>query len=566
MMNEVLKRKLWMIKVIGSAALSEEKFNHVAIKDELEQKTDYDELAYYWKAWRDATGARMRDLYLDNLKLLKEIAAANGMDDVGQIWRRRYEDETFLDQVEMAWQSLKPFYQELHAYVRHKLLKVYPTHPDLTRGGLIPAHLLGNMWAQSWSRKFKFLKITDETGVNLDKALKKKYKSVVEFFTEADKFFQDVGLDPLPPEFYENSMLVKPPEREVQCHPNAWNIDPPDVRVKMCTKFKFNHFNIVHHELGHIQYFLLAANQSRFFRGGANPGFHEAVGDLMSLSVNTRTHLESLGLYEKPPNFNQTASDLNFLLGQALHKNMCMVQENMCMVQENMCMVQENMCMVQENMCMVQENMCMVQEIRWMLFEGKIPEDQLNSAWWKLKQEYQGIKAPVTRSEADFDAGSKFHIASNVPYIRYFVAVVLQYSFHKELCVLGGQYDEHNPTSQPLHLCDISAGNNTKRVGQMLRKVLSLGSSKPPQDVLEIITGRRNISTDAMLEYFKPLRRAIQSAQSSPFSDILKRTTSQSAGKATTLLSLTMGGQTDEQEKPWAVRELKLFSACLELI
>ncbi|CAG0882352.1 unnamed protein product [Cyprideis torosa] len=557
-LNEVLRRQLWSIEVIGGAALSDEKFNRLqdvttelskiygtgkvcpytkqdcdlategmrlegavderTIKDELEEKTDYDELAYYWKAWRDATGAKMRDLYLENLQLLKEIAVANGMNDMGQLWRRSYEDDEFLNGIENAWQTLKPFYQELHAYARHKLLKVYPNHPDFQNGGLIPAHLLGNMWAQSWAKKFKLLKFSDADAVDLDAALKKKYSSVNEFFVEADAFFQDIGLDPLPQEFYERSMVVKPVDREVQCHASAWDIDPPDVRlqnegvahneedledatretgtfaattaehseskstrratrvevstfdlhrdgavdefsVKMCTKFKFQDFNVVHHELGHIQYYLLYAHQSNFFRKGANPGFHEAVGDLMSLSVNTPTHLKTLGLYETPENFNQTANDVNFLLEKALEK------------------------------------------IVFMPFAYIMD---------KYREEYQGVKAPVERSELDFDAGSKFHTASNVPYIRYFVAAVLQYSFHKELCIIGGHYDENDPNSKPLHLCDISAGDNTAAVGRMLRNVLSLGSSKPPQDVLEIITGKRVMSTDAMLEYFKPLRLKIK--------------------------------------------------------
>ncbi|CAG0896210.1 unnamed protein product [Cyprideis torosa] len=448
-LDEVLKRKLWMIQVIGGAALSEEKFNTLqnvtlgmhriyatgkvcpyskqdcdiasegmpleggvderTIKDELEQKTDYDELLYYWKAWRDATGAKIRDMYLKNLELLKEIALANGFDDMGQLWRRNYENDNFLNEIETAWQDLKPFYQELHAYARHKLLEIYPNHVDFQSRSLIPAHLLGNMWAQSWAEKFELLKLSNGENVNLDEALKRKYSSVVQFFTEADKFFQDIGLEPLPKEFYERSLFVKPPERDVECHASAWDLGGSDVRVLMCAKFKFEDFNVVHHEMGHIQYYLLYANQSYIFRGGANPGFHEAVGDLMSLSVNTPTHLKKLGLYETPKNFNQTANDINFLLKKALDK------------------------------------------VVFLPFAYVVD---------KYREEYQGVKAPVPRSELDFDAGSKYHIASNDPYVR---------------------------------------------------NVLSMGTSKPPQDALEMFTGQREMSTAAMMEYFQPLRTVIQS-------------------------------------------------------
>ncbi|CAG0896209.1 unnamed protein product [Cyprideis torosa] len=509
-MDEVLKRKLWIIKMVGksSAALGEEKFNtfedvasdmhriyatakvcpyskqdcdiasegmpmegrldEQTIRDELEQKTDYDELLYYWKAWRDATGAKIRDEYLKSLELSKETALANGYDDMAQLWRRNYENDNFLNEIETAWQDLKPFYQELHAYARHKLLQIYPNHVDFQRKSLIPAHLLGNMWAESWSEKFELLKLFNGENVNLDEALKKKYSSVVQFFTEADKFYQDIGLEPLPREFYERSMFVKPPERDVECHASAWDLGGSDVRVLMCAKLKFYDFNVVHHEMGHIQYHLLYANQSYIFRGSANPGFHEAVADLMSLSVNTPTHLKKLGLYETSKNFNQTADNINFLLRMAFNK------------------------------------------VVFLPFAYVVDKYRNSRRLNDFREEYQGVKAPVPRSELDFDAGSKYHVAFDIPYIRYFVAGVLQFSFHKKLCILGGHYDEDDPNTQPLYLCDISAGDRTGQVSQMLRSVLSMGTSKPPQDALEMFTGQREMSTAAMMEYFQPLRTVIQ--------------------------------------------------------
>lgn len=54
-----------------------------------------------------------------------------------------------------------------------------------------------------------------------------------------------------------------------------------------------------HHEMGHIQYFLQYKDQPVSFRDGANPGFHEAIGDVLALSVSTPKHLQSIGLLDK---------------------------------------------------------------------------------------------------------------------------------------------------------------------------------------------------------------------------------------------------------------------------
>ncbi|KAK3864876.1 hypothetical protein Pcinc_013914 [Petrolisthes cinctipes] len=91
---------------------------------------------------------------------------------------------------------------------------------------------------------------------------------------------------------------------------------------------------------------------------------------------------------------------------------------------------------------------------RWDVFSGNIPEKDWNCAWWKYRYELQGIKPPVQRSEDDFDPASKYHIPANVPYIRYFVSFVVQFQFHKALCIKAGQYDPSDP-NKPFHKCDI---------------------------------------------------------------------------------------------------------------
>ena len=75
-------------------------------------------------------------------------------------------------------------------------------------------------------------------------------------------------------------------------------------RIKQCTDVTQAQLVTAHHELGHIQYYLQYWDLPSVFRTGANPGFHEAVGDLMALSVNTPKHLKEIGLLDTISNDN----------------------------------------------------------------------------------------------------------------------------------------------------------------------------------------------------------------------------------------------------------------------
>lgn len=70
-------------------------------------------------------------------------------------------------------------------------------------------------------------------------------------------------------------------------------------RIKQCTVVTMDDLITVHHEMGHVQYFLQYKDQPISFRDGANPGFHEAIGDVLALSVSTPKHLHTIGLLDK---------------------------------------------------------------------------------------------------------------------------------------------------------------------------------------------------------------------------------------------------------------------------
>jgi peptidyl-dipeptidase A len=134
------------------------------------------------------------------------------------------------------------------------------------------------------------------------------------------------------------------------------------------------------------------------------------------------------------------------------------------------------------------------------VFSGEVKPDQYNQHWWDLKKEYQGVAPPIARAATDFDPGAKYHVAANVPYMRYFLAHVLQFQFHKALCAKAG-------FKGPLHECSIY-GN--KEAGAAYMKMLSLGASRPWQDALAELTGTREMDATPILEYFGPLEHWLE--------------------------------------------------------
>lgn len=91
---------------------------------------------------------------------------------------------------------------------------------------------------------------------------------------------------------------------------------------------------------------------------------------------------------------------------------------------------------------------------------------------------------------------------SDSPYMSYFVAHILEFQFLRSLCNASGQYEAGN-VEKPLHKCDLEG---SKIAGQRLRAGLSMGLSKHWSEALNAITnGERELSADAIMEYFKPL-------------------------------------------------------------
>jgi peptidyl-dipeptidase A len=282
-----------------------------------------------------------------------------------------------------------------------------------------------------------------------------------------EAFFSSLGFAPLPETFWERSQITKPADREVACHASAWDLDgEDDIRIKMCTKVNADDFQTVHHELGHNYYQRAYKEQSPLFRNGANGGFHEAIGDMVALSI-TPDYLKQLGLIEEVPD---ASKDVGLLMAAALEK------------------------------VAFQPFGLLMDKWRWQVFSGELTPETYNDGWWKLRTQYQGIRPPAPRSADYFDPGAKYHIPNNVSYERYFIAHILQFQFHKAACEQAGW-------TGPLHRCSVYG---SEEVGRRFNAMLEMGQSKPWPEALEAFTGSREMDGSAMVEYFTPLMAWLQ--------------------------------------------------------
>ncbi len=423
-----------------------------------------DELLEAWTGWRTISPP-MRPDYRRFVELGNEGARALGFADLGAMWRAGYDmpPDAFAAELDRLWNQVRPLYEKLHCFVRRRLVETYGSEV-VPADGPIPAHLLGNMWAQEWGNIYDLVAPGGPEGVDLTAILEQRGVTPRGMVEIAERFFTSLGFEPLPETFWKRSLFVKPADRDVVCHASAWAIDfSDDLRIKMCIEPTAEDFVTIHHELGHVFYFQAYRDQDPLFRAGANDGFHEAVGDTVALSV-TPAYLRRIGLIDELP---PDDAALSGLMRRALDK-IAFLPFGL-----------------------------VIDSWRWKVFSGEIPPERYNAGWWELRRKYQGIAPPVPRSERDFDPGAKYHVPANTPYTRYFLAAVLQFQAHRALCRVAGH-------EGPLHTCSI---HGSEEAGRRLRRVLAMGASRPWQDALFELTGERRIDASALVEYFAPLER-----------------------------------------------------------
>jgi len=427
-------------------------------------KENLGNLKWAWKVWRKAVGPKIKPLYEKFVGLVNIGAKENGFQDYGDYWRKEYEVENLEKMIEDILKEMHGLYKKLHAFTRYKLHKLLGGSV-IDENGLMPAHVLG-MWAQNWGHLYNTMApFPNKTIPDVTKVMQQKEWNNVKLLQVAESFFTSIGLDEMPNSFYTKSMISKEEGKKSVCHPSSWDLGQGDVRLKMpCMGVSSGDFITVHHEMGHIEYYLAYKDQPVEFRTGANPGFHEAVGDTIALSVMIPEHLANIGLLTD--SVGDEEEQMNFLLKQALQKVAFIPFSYI------------------------------IDKWRWSVFAGKTHPDQYNEYWWKLRKEYQGVKPPIERDDEDlFDAGTFFHVAHNTEYLRYFLSHILQFQFHEALCDLSGHQG-------PYHNCSI---HNSTVAGDKLRDMLALGKERPWPEALAVLTGSKSLSSKPILDYFKPL-------------------------------------------------------------
>jgi peptidyl-dipeptidase A len=432
------------------------------ITDIMRDSQDEKRLRQVWDGWHTIS-LPMRKDYTRFVALSNKGAKELGFTDSGAMWRSKYDmsADDFTKELDRLWTQVRPLYLKLHAYVRMKLREKYGD--VVPANGPLPAHLLGNIWAQDWSNVYPIVKPANaDKGYDLTNILKSRKTSPVDMVKTGERFYTSIGFAPLPKTFWDRSMLVKPRDREVVCHASAWDVDNvEDLRIKMCIQPTDEDFNTIHHELGHNFYQRAYKDLPVIFRDSANDGFHEAIGDTIALSV-TPEYLVKIGLLDKAPD---SSRDIGLLLHKALEK-IAFLPFGL-----------------------------LIDQWRWKVFSGEIKPEDYNKAWWDLRLKYQGV-APVTpRGEDFFDPGAKYHVPGNVPYTRYFLADILQFQFHRALAQTAG-------CTSVLNRCSIY---QSAEAGKKLNDMLSMGLSKPWPEALEKIAGSKQMDAAAILDYFKPL-------------------------------------------------------------
>ncbi|XP_051797280.1 angiotensin-converting enzyme 2 isoform X1 [Acanthochromis polyacanthus] len=507
------------------------------LEDVMANSENYGERLHVWEGWRRQVGQRMRPLYEDYVDLKNEAAKLNGFEDYGAYWRSDYETiedeplykytgDQLMDDVRSIYKQILPLYKELHAYVRAKLIEKYPGH--IVSDGPLPAHLLGDMWGRFWSNLYRLaVPFPNQTDIDVSDTMVEKGWTEERMFKEAEKFFMSVGLYKMFDNFWNNSMLEKPDDgRSVVCHPTAWDMgNREDFRIKMCTLVNMDHFLTVHHEMGHNQYQMAYRNLPYLLRDGANEGFHEAVGEIMSLSAATPKHLQSVDLLHANFTYNNY-TEINFLLKQAL------------------------------TIVATLPFTYMLEEWRWQVFAGNITKDEWMKRWWEMKRELVGVVEPVPRDESYCDPPALFHVSGDYSFIRYFTRTIYQFQFQKALC------DAANHTG-PLSSCDITGST---AAGTKLRNMLEMGRSQSWTRALQTIAGDVKMDAGPLLDYFQELHDWLKVENQNHKRTVGWRTDRDPFSENAITVRLSLKAAMGDGAYPWNDNELYLFKANIAYI
>ena len=502
------------------------------LEDVLRNSRDYDTQFDAWQGWHTISQP-MRADYTRFVELVNEGAQGLGYADTGEMWRSGY-DMTPVEiaaETDRLWSQVKPLYEQLHCYTRTKLEAQYGQDKGQV-DGLLPAHLMGNMWQQDWGNLWDMLEPYKDAG-NLDVtgALEKQSNQ------EYEKLVKAAGLDTLDP--FEDARtrgygqlleeLGHAPDADER---NALNRRAYDEAIARVATIRRDADTVMAKSMaGRAQDFYTSLgmpklpasywDKTQFIKPlDRNVVCHASAWD-MNLAGDVRTKMcikpneedfttiyHELGhvyyylAYNKlPPLFQAGANDgFHEAIGDTMVLAMTPKYLNSIGLvgtpqQGDDALINSQMRMALAKVSFLPFGL-MIDRWRWGVFDGSIKPDHYNQAWWELKAKYQGVAPATPRGEDFFDPGAKYHVPGNTPYTRYFLSHILQFQFYKGLCDASGYQG-------PLYDCTFY-GN--KVAGQKFWAMLEKGSSQPWQATLKELTGSDKADAAAVLEYFAPLQ------------------------------------------------------------
>jgi peptidyl-dipeptidase A len=349
--------------------------------------------------------------------------------------------------------AVAPIFDGLHCYAKHTLAVRFKQ--PVPR--LIPAHWIGNRWAQSWPGLVE--------NANLDPFIKNKTRESI--VRTAEDFYVSLGFPRLPESFWQKSDLYpidRGSLRKKNSHASAWHIDgESDVRSLMSVEPNQQWFGTAHHELGHIYYYIAYSRPEIPFllRAGANRAFHEAIGELAKLAGEQVPYLRKLGLIRQ----GQEPDPKGWLLQSAMDFAVFLPFAAGSMT-----------------------------HFEHDLYESELPPSEWQARWWQYVGRFQGVQAPKARGEELCDACTKTHINDDpAQYYDYALASLIKFQLHDHICT--------KILKQDVHACDYSG---SQEVGRFLQKILSQGATRDWRQVMREATGE-DIGPRAILAYFQPL-------------------------------------------------------------
>jgi len=424
------------------------------IDDILRKSRDLAERQRVWTASKEI-GRPLKPGLVDLVKLRNQVAREMGYPSYFALEVADYGMTVpeMMKLLDGTLEAARPLYDGLHCWAKTTLAARYKR--PVPR--LIPAHWIGNRWAQQWPG------LVEEA--NLDPLFKgSAADSIVK---SAESFYVSLGFPKLPASFWERSDLYPVPPgsaRKKNAHASAWHIDhAEDVRSLMSVEPNEQWFATAHHELGHVYYFLAYSRPEVPFllREGANRAFHEAVGELAKLASQETPYLVKVGVLPAGKEPNPTA----WLLQSAL-----------------------------ESIVFLPFSAGTMSHFEHDLYEKELPPADWQKRWWDYVATYQGVAPPAPRPDDLCDACTKTHINDDAAqYYDYALATLVKFQLHDHICT--------KILKQDVRSCDYSG---SKEVGAFLRGVLALGATRDWRAVIQEATGEP-VSPRAMMAFYQPL-------------------------------------------------------------